>query len=52
MEPLTSTLVGGSFAVVIAGFLVKFLTDLIKNDLAHLTAAVSELTEEIRRGKQ
>jgi len=47
--------IGGGFAVAVAGFLVRFLTQLVQNHMEHntqalnaLTAAVTELTHEVR----
>lgn len=41
-------LIGGGFAVVVAGFLIKFLTDLVKNHLHHNTLMLAELRDAIK----
>ena len=54
MEPITTFAVGGGFAVVIAGILIKFVLDMLRrqgetisNHIEHSTKATMEMREAI-----
>jgi len=45
MDP--QILAGGGFAILAAGFLIRWVTTLVENHLTHLTQEVREMKEAI-----
>ena len=59
MEPITTFAVGGGFAVVVAGILIKFVLDMLRrqgetisNHIEHSTTATIEMRDAIREQTQ